>query len=462
MKNKSLILIFLICSIGLGQDDINSTYKKKVLENIEIDFLSSYYTQEGNNASVTGGIGTEELNDFNPTIIVTIPLNDDDIISLDYGISTYSSASSSNGNPFDAGTNRNQTSSPWYSSSGASKVDTWRSLNIDYSHATDDRNVVITANISNAKEWDYESFGFGVGITKLSNNKNTSYTLSTKIYIDNWIPIYPKELDSYVDVNGDTEIGFFYDKIIYDQNGLISNKWSPPTTFTLIDDKSRNTYSFSFLFSQILNKNSQLSLFVDFIKQEGWLANPLQRVYFSDVNDFYIGNPESIALYDSRQNKDVFHLADDIERLPKTRTKIPLGVRFNYYLNENLTIRSFYRFYTDDWGINSHTFNLEFPVKVLNHFTFYPSYRFYAQTKAKYFQPYNKHLSTSEFYTSDYDLSKFRSNQFGFGFKYTDIFTKLRLWSLGLKSIDLNYGHYSRDNDFKSEIISLGIKFAIN
>ena len=454
--------MFFVCCFIFSQDNSGSKYKKRVLENIEIDFLSSYYSQQGKNASVTGGIGTEDLEDFNPTVVISIPLNDDDIISFDYGISTYTSASSSNGNPFDSGENRDKTSSPWYSSSGASKVDTWRSLNIDYSHSSDDRNTIITANVSNAKEWDYESFGFGAGVTKLSNNKNTSYMLSTKIYIDNWIPIYPKELDSYIDVNGDTEIGFFYDKIIYDEKGLVSNKWAPPTTFTLIDDKSRNTYSLSFLFSQIITRNSQLSLFVDFIKQEGWLANPLQRIYFSDVNNFYIGNPASIPFYNSSQNKDVFHLADDIERLPRTRTKIPLGLRFNYYLNENLTFRSFYRFYTDDWGVNSHTFSIELPVKFLNHFTLYPSYRFYTQTKAKYFQPYNKHLSTSEFYTSDYDLSKFKSNQFGIGIKYVDIFTKFKLWSLGLKSVDLNYGHYSRDNDFQSEIISLGIKFAVN
>jgi len=454
--------MIFICGLGFSQDDINRSYKKKVLENVEIDFLSSYYTQEGSNASVTGGIGTEDLEDFNPTIIVSIPLNDDDIISFDYGISTYTSASSSNGNPFDAGTDRNQTSSPWYSSSGASKVDTWRSLNIDYSHSSDDRNTVITANISNAKEWDYESYGFGAGLTKLSNNKNTSYTLSTKIFIDKWMPIYPKELGSYVDVDGDTEIGFFYDKTIYDEKGIVSNKWSLPSNFELINNKSRNTYSISFLFSQILNKDAQLAFFIDFIKQDGWLANPLQRVYFSDVKNYYIGNPASIPFYTSSQNKDVFHLADDIERLPKTRTKIPLGLRFNYYLNENLTLRSYYRFYTDNWGVNSHTFSLEIPIKFLDSFTFYPSYRFYTQSEAGYFKPYDQHLSTSEYYTSDYDLSKFKSNQFGFGIKYVDIFTKFNLWGLALKSIDFNYGSYNRDNDFSSEIASLGFKFITN
>ena len=92
----------------------NIEYKKRVLETIEINFLSSYYQQEGDNASVTGGIGNEDLEDFHPNIIISIPLSDDNFITIDYGISTYTSASSSNGNPFDAGSNYNETTSPWY------------------------------------------------------------------------------------------------------------------------------------------------------------------------------------------------------------------------------------------------------------------------------------------------------------------------------------------------------------
>ena len=184
------------------------------------------------------------------------------------------------------------------------------------------------------------------------------------------------------------------------------------------------------LFSQILTKNTQLAFFIDLIKQEGWLANPLQRVYFSDIDNFYIGNPSSISSYTSTLNKDVFHLADDIEKLPSTRMKVPIGMRFNYFLNEKLTLRTYYRYYYDDWGINSHTINLELPVKLSDNFTFYPSYRFYSQSKSDFFEPYDKLISTSKYYTSDYDLSKFNSNQLGFGLKYVDIFTKLKIWDL--------------------------------
>ena len=132
------------------------------------------------------------------------------------------------------------------------------------------------------------------------------------------------------------------------------------------------------------------------------------------------------------------------------------------FLNENLTLRTYYRYYFDDWKVNSHTINLELPIKLSDYFTFYPSYRFYTQTKSKFFEPYNKHLSSSKYYTSDYDLSKFKSNQFGLGLKYVDIFTKFKIWELGLKSIDLNYSNYKRDSDFNSNIISMGLKFVMD
>jgi hypothetical protein len=41
------------------------------------------------------------------------------------------------------------------------------------------------------------------------------------------------------------------------------------------------------------------------------------------------------------------------------------------------------------------------------------------------FCPYEKHLLTEKYYTSDYDLSKFDS-QYGLGFTYTDIFYSLK------------------------------------
>ena len=62
--------------------------------------LLGYYEQEGTHAAVTGGIGNEDLQNIAPSVVIRIPLNEDDVLTADVGISAYTSASSSNGNPF--------------------------------------------------------------------------------------------------------------------------------------------------------------------------------------------------------------------------------------------------------------------------------------------------------------------------------------------------------------------------
>ena len=478
---KYLIIIVALFCVGTikAQQDSTLVYKKRVLETTEVDFLTTYYGQDGNNASVSGGIGTEELSDITATIVVSMPMNDDDVLTIDAGISAYTSASSSNGNPFDvsgaSGNNddndddddRPQASgdvigSPWISSTGASRSDVWVNVNADYSHSSDDRNTIWNADLSFAVEYDYSSIGFGGGLTKLFNEKNTTVGISAKVYLDTWDPVYPTELKAYVDVNGNQNQGFFNGVTILDQNGNTSTNWSPLDGFGLIKNKGRNSYSVSLSFSQILNKNTQFSIFLDVVKQQGWLANPLQRVYFGDVDNYYIGNASSIPNYTSSSNTDVFQLADDIERLPSNRLKIPIGFRLNYFINEVVSLRTYYRYYFDDWGVQSNTASIELPIKISDKFTLYPSFRYYDQTQADYFAPYEEHLSTSDFYTSDYDLSKFSANQYGFGVSYTDIFSKAHIWKLGLKSVDFRYNNYQRTTGLSANYFGLGFKFVMD
>jgi hypothetical protein len=87
--------------------------------------------------------------------------------------------------------------------------------------------------------------------------------------------------------------------------------------------------------------------------------------------------------------------------------------------------------------------------------------RYYVQTESDYFAPYEGHLSTEEFYTSDYDLSSFNAQQYGFGVNYVDIFTSSKIWKFGLKNIDFRYNHYNRSDGLKSNIVSFGLKFVM-
>jgi hypothetical protein len=426
------VIAFAKANSQTEQDSLQ-VYKKRVLETVEVDFLTSYYAQDGNNAAVSGGRGTEELTDATGTIIVSIPLNDDDVLTIDAGVSAYTSASSSNVGPFDGA----GAADPFQASSGASSGDVWANFTGIYSHSSDDRNDVWSAKFSVSTEYDYFSLGLGGSYAKLFNEKNTELSVTLGVYLDTWNAIYPTELRPF-SVNGSG-----LNDVLFRQNTITGNTNYNPQ-FTEFADETRNSYSLGFGFSQILHKNVQGSLSLDLVQQEGLLSTPFQRVYFSDVADSFIEN---------------FQLADAIEQLPDTRFKIAVGGRLNWFINETFVLRSYYRYYQDDWGIASHTANFELPIKITDRFTIYPSYRFYNQTAADYFRNYEEALSTEQFYTSDFDLSEYTANQLGIGVSYTDVFTKAKVWKLGLKSIDLNFYQYDRDTPFNYSIVTAGIKF---
>ena len=411
MKKTLLLILCFTTLMAYSQDTIVS-YKKRVLESVEIDLLASYYSQDGDNAAVTGGIGTEELTDLASSIVISIPLNDDDVLKIDANVSAYTSASSSNVSPFDSG----QPADPFVADSGASANDLWLNGVVSYSHSSDNRNNIWGANVSVSQEYDYTSFGIGGNYSYLLNQKNTELSIRANVFLDSWKIIYPFELRPFEDLG-----------------------------YTPLPTNKRNSYALGFCFSQILSKKAQGSLSLDLVQQEGLLSTPFQRVFFKDRNAIIIGNG--------------FQLADDIERLPATRFKIAIGGRLNYYINEMFVLRSYLRYYQDNWGITSYTASLEVPIKLGDYFTLYPSYRYYTQTKADYFYKANDALSTDAIYTSDYDLSSFNASEFGFGVSYTDIFSKMKLLGYGLKSINIKASYYNRSSSLSYFMVSGGIKF---
>jgi hypothetical protein len=463
MKKIVFLLALLINIAAIAQvKDSTATFKKRVLENTEVDVLLSYYNQDGVHSAVNGGIGSEKLSDIASNIVVAVPLNDDDVLTFDVGISAYTSASSSNINPYDdSGAAGSSSPTPWQASSGASRSDQLASASVNYSHSSDNRNNIWNTDVSFSNEYDYTSIGFGGGFTKLFNEKNTEISVKANAYLDQWRPIYPIELREYAQYGASFQnTGYFSGVPVFDQNGARSQDYRP-AAFEPYDKTNRNSYSASLSVSQILTKKIQLSIFMDVLQQEGLLGTPYQRVYFADKANYYVGQAQYIPVYTTSENKGAYQLADDKERLPSTHFKIPIGARINFYINEYVVARTYYRYYQDNWGIQAQTASIELPIKISSSFTAYPMFRYYTQTASDYFAAYEKHLSTEKYYTSDYDLSKFTSNQYGLGFTYTDIFTRAKIFVLGLKSIDLRLNHYTRSDGLSANIGSLGLKFLL-
>ena len=367
----SLFLLFGLKAFSQETGD-GIEFKKRVLETTEVDFLLSYYNQDGSKSAVSGGIGSEKLTDLATNIVIAMPLDDDSILTVDLGISAYSSASSSNINPFNAtgasggGDDDDDDDrvgafaaapasapygTPWQASSGASKSDQLTAVTINYAHSSDSRNFIWNADVSFSNEYDYTSVGFGGGIAHLFNDKNTELSIKANVYLDQWRPIYPTELHEYSKYASNfLNQGYFAGVTVLDQSGQASTNYLP-SAFQNIPSVNRNSYSASVGLSQVLSKKLQVSVFFDVLQQQGLLSTPYHRIYFADKVNYYIGQAQYIPEYESESNAGVYKLADDIERLPDSRFKLPIGARLNYYINERFVLRTYYRFYFDNWDI---------------------------------------------------------------------------------------------------------------
>jgi hypothetical protein len=393
MRKLSLAVIGMYIGVlsAFSQTD-SSAYKNKKLKTSEINFVTSYYHQDGNRSPVTGGIGTEKLSDFATTLELKLNKYDNKNrrhdVSFELGIDHYTSASSDKIDP--------------QTISSASHADTRFYPSASYTITNEQKGNAISFNGSFSNEFDYTSVGGGIGFAKTSKDKNTEFGIKLQAYLDNLKVILPIEL----------------------RTGTGRNDNYP--------SEARNSFSSSFTFSQSLTQRLQLSLLLDLVYQNGYLSTPFHRIYFTNN-------------------------AETNEKLPSSRFKIPVGLRLNYFLGDKFVIRSYYRYYHDDWGLAAHTFNIELPVKISPFISVSPFYRYYTQNGVKYYAGYKSHLATEQFYTTDDDLSKFNSNSEGVGLRFAQPGGVLGFKRLN--TLDLRYAHYNRNDGLNSNIITLALKF---
>ena len=394
MKKICLSVVGMYVSLlGVSQTAPDTVYQSRKLKIEEVNLVSSYYHQDGNNSAVTGGIGSEKLTDIANVFDIKLIGYDKKFrkhtFGAEIGIDHYTSASS---DMIDLKAN-----------SSASHADTRFYPSVSWSAENEKKGTTFGIGLSSSTEFDYQSFGGNINFSKKTNNKNGEFTAKFQTYLDQVSLIAPVELRTAV-------------------NGRGRNY---PTT-------PRNTFAGSFSYSQIINERLQIMFLTDIVQQQGYLSLPFHRVYFTDA---------------------VVHQ----ENLPGSRFKIPAGFRVSYFMGDKFIIKAYYRFYKDDWGLTSHTADIEVPVKLTPFLSVSPFYRFYYQTAIKYFAPYETHTAQEKYYTSNYDYSKFNSNFFGAGVRVAP--PKGILGVQDFSMIELRYGHYTKNTGMNSDIISMNLKF---
>ncbi len=387
----------------------SSAYEIKPLKLDEINLVSSYYTQNGNHSAVTGGIGNEKVTDLSNGLELSF-------VGWDAGRVKHTITA---GLGFDHHTSA---SAAFVSKTGASKTGGTRIYpSVNWVMENQKKGTSFGAGLYYSSEYNYQSIGADINFSKKTRN-NGEFSAKVNAFFDQVTLIYPSELIP----KSSTSVQFTSPSYNYNRQPGSSHKGE-----INIPTAGRNTISGTFSFAQVINKRLQGSITMDVVGQSGYLGLPFHRVYFTNGKD-------------------------TVENLPGNRFKLPVGARLNYFLGDNVILRAYYRYYTDSWGLTAHTASLEVPVKITPFFSVAPFVRYYTQTAAKYFAPYEAHKTTDEYYTSNYAYSAFNSYFFGANVR---IAPPKGIFNSSFSSLEIRYGHYTQSTDLLSDVLSFEFKF---
>ncbi len=206
-------------------------------------------------------------------------------------------------------------------------------------------------------ENDYASVNFGTGAEHSFNDKNTTLSIGGNVSLD----------------------------------------WIDPTDaklFDRVESENKQSYSVFLGFSQILTRHSAVQSTFSFDYSDGYLSDPYKRAYIESL-----GSTE-------RDNR------------PDNRKQFTWLTKYRHHISGlHGTLHLDYKLYVDDWSINSHTFDIAWYQSLPFGFQIVPSFRYYSQSQADFYEVYYPDVRSNGLYSSDYRLSPFGA--LGYGLKAT-------------------------------------------
>ncbi len=243
-------------------------------------------------------------------------------------------------------------------------------------------------NLGFSTEYDYRSIYAGVNWALDFNEQNTTLGLAMTHYSDT--------VDQY-DIDGVNR-----------------------------GEEDRTTTDLSVTLSQVLGRKSVLTAELFASDQSGFLSSPFQEVILTDGS----------------------HVA---ERLPDARLRTGVRLSLNQAWSQRFVSRFYYRYYTDDIGIDAHSVEFEphFRLPYGQKTWIYPILRYHTQTGSDHFGLPSSSNPGDPYYTADRDLSEFTSTKLGLGLQ-------MGLNGGHLRSLNVRLTNYERDEGLSAFTLSFG------
>jgi hypothetical protein len=250
--------------------------------------------------------------------------------------------------------------SPWFTTkdnsgkvsqimTGASISDSREDIQISSLFTKGDRRYGLT--VATSEEDDYESISFGASYAYDFDNKLSTFSLSADVSDDDITPT-------------DSDI-FSY----------------------RVRSESKKSSSVLLGLSRILDKNSIIQFSLGFTAKDGYLSDPYKQVFIN------------------------FDLLNDTR--PDRRTSKTLSARYRYFVDATQgALHVDYRYYTDSWDIDSHTWALSYYQTVGWGVKLIPAVRLYHQDAGFFYQHFYDQARGDSYHSTDYRLSAYGATTF--------------------------------------------------
>jgi hypothetical protein len=150
---------------------------------------------------------------------------------------------------------------------------------------------------------------------------------------------------------------------------------------------------------QVLDTKTLLRLSADFVRLAGYMSSPYRFVGF-----------DGMGLCRQVTDKCVMEIH------PRERMRTAFSVMLRRALASRLSTGIDYRYYFDDWGLDSHTVSPDLAILVADHGTLILDYRFYWQSRADFYQP--TYASFSRYLSRDRKLSALMNHHIGLEYRH--------------------------------------------
>lgn len=214
--------------------------------------------------------------------------------------------------------------------------------------------------------------------------------------------------------NSDIQATLDHDAVTYINKSAFQDQLTKTLSKEIVRG-SKQDWATNIGLTQIINKSALFNASLGYTHSSGYLENPYK------VMSIIFADPDPLVTDPKNPNGLVGDVKAFLEQRPDERNQWQMGARYVRQIAPlNAALHFDYQYFQDDWGINAHTFQLDWIQPVANNWTITPKFRYYSQDAADFYSPYliskqafnklNVDPETGEITTTPFDPSKLPDN----------------------------------------------------